>query len=98
MSSTCLQYANFGIQCLLFLALVWYAIETWRIRKISQEQIETLQKPCLTLSATARNFEEAVLGFHDTHSAQVVYTPEGVLRLINVGLGPAFSVTYHLTP
>ncbi len=93
-----LPYVNTIIQFLLLVGLVLYAYETWKIRKISQEQVETLQKPCLTLSATTRPFEDAVLEMHGSNSAQVLHCPEGVLHLINVGLGPAFNVNYTLTP
>jgi len=93
-----LPYANFAVQCLLLVGLVCYAVETWKIRKTSQEQVETSQKPCLTLSATARNPQDTILGLGDSNSAQVVFTPEGNLHLINVGLGPAFNVSYSATP
>jgi hypothetical protein len=33
-----------------------------------------------------------------SNSAQVVFTTEGNLHLINVGLGPAFNVIYSATP
>jgi len=92
-----LQYANFVVQCLLFLSLIWYALETRRIRKTSQEQVETSQKPCLTLSAQSRQFENAVLEMDGVHGAQIVHAPEGMLHLINVGLGPAFNVVYEFT-
>jgi hypothetical protein len=99
MSCDWLPYASFGIQCLLFLGLIWYTVETWKIRKVSQEQVETSQKPCLTLSAAERQAEAAILEMHGTDSAQVVATSDdGMLRLINVGLGPAFNVSYSLTP
>jgi hypothetical protein len=98
MSCDWLPYASFGIQCLLFLGLTWYTVETWRIRKTAEEQVETSQKPCLTLAATARRHEDVVLEMHGTDSAQVVSARDGVLRLINVGLGPAFNVSYSLSP
>ena len=35
------------IQCLILLGLIWYACETLKLRKASQEQNEIMQKPCL---------------------------------------------------
>jgi hypothetical protein len=89
---------SFGIQCLLFGGLVWYTVETWRIRRTAQEQVETSLKPCLTLSAREREAQDAVLEIGGTDSAQVVYTENGRLRFINVGLGPAFNISYAFTP
>jgi hypothetical protein len=93
-----LPYASFGIQFLLFVGLAWYTVETWKIRRTAQEQVETSQKPCLTLSAAERQVEDAVLGMGGTDSAQILYAPEGRLHIINVGLGPAFNVSYSLIP
>jgi hypothetical protein len=93
-----LPYANFLVQCLLALGLGVYTWETWKIRNISREQVETLQKPCLTLAAAKRQFDDAVLNMDGIKGAQIVAPSEGMLQLINVGLGPAFNVTYKLTP
>jgi hypothetical protein len=56
-----LPLANFVVQLLILAALVWYAVETWGVRNLSFEQVEALQKPCLTLLSVPREYEHAVL-------------------------------------
>src|SRR5260370_41518365 len=93
-----LDYASFGVQCLLFIGLVWYTLETRRIRLATQEQIETLQKPCLSFSTTAREADEAVLDMHGAVGAMIALCPNGMAQLENSGYGQAVNVRYALTP
>ena len=97
--------ANFVVQCLILLALIWYAIETLKIRrasqqqaKASQEQAEAQQRPCLTLATAAREYEEAVLNMHGAVGGMVVSAVEGNVVLQNMGNGPAVNVRYHFNP
>jgi hypothetical protein len=100
-----LSLANFVVQCLLFGGLVWYALETWRIRRISQRQIETSQeqveaahKPCLTFSTAPRDFSEAILEMHGAVGAMILHCPDRQAQLESVGSGPAINIRYNLTP
>ena len=40
---------------LTFVALIWYAVETRRLRLAAQDQLEALAKPCLSLWADLRD-------------------------------------------
>ena len=90
--------ANFLVQCALFVALVWYAVETHRIRKASQEQAEAQQKPCLTLVTGARDYDEAVLETGGAVGGMIVAAREGNVALQNMGNGPAVNVRYECNP
>jgi hypothetical protein len=93
-----LPAANFILQVLVFGVLVWYAIETWQIRRLSFEQIEALQKPCLTFISTARDPQEAVLEMDGIVGGMIVAAREGNVAIQNVGSGPALNVRYKFTP
>jgi hypothetical protein len=93
-----LPAANFVLQVLVFVVLVWYAKETWQIRRLSFEQIEALQKPCLTFISTARQQEEAVLDMDDIVGGMIIAAREGSVAIQNVGSGPALNVRYKFTP
>jgi hypothetical protein len=93
-----LDVAGFVVQCLLLGGLIWYALETWRIRLASQETIETLQKPCLAFSTAAREYNEALLSMDGAVGTMIVRCPEGQAQIENVGYGPAVNIRYALTP
>jgi hypothetical protein len=103
---------NAAVQFLLFVGLFWYTVETRRIRKISQRQIETSQrqveisqeqvegthKPCLTFSTARRDFTDAVLEMNGAVGAMILRCPESQAQLESVGSGPAINIRYNLTP
>jgi hypothetical protein len=93
-----LPWLNFGIQCLIFGGLVWYAIETWRIRNIAQQQVEAAYKPCLTFSTGHREPTDAVLSTGGAVGDMVIQGFTGQVQLENIGSGPAFNIRYKLTP
>jgi hypothetical protein len=84
------------IQALLFGGLVWYCVETRRIRVAATAQIEALQTPCLTFVATARNPADAVLGMSGARGALALDFEAGDAMLINIGNGPAVNIEYEL--
>jgi hypothetical protein len=86
--------ANLFIQLLILVFLIWYACETYRLRKASQEQIEALQKPCLTVATTARDYDEAILEINGAVGGMVLAPREGSVQLRNIGAGPAFNIRY----
>jgi hypothetical protein len=74
--------ARFGLgwpcyQALLLGGLIWYCIETRRIRIVSTAQLEALQAPCLTLVATLRGGSEAVLDTAGARGTLVLDFNEG---------------------
>jgi hypothetical protein len=85
---------NFALQCVALGVLVWYALETLRIRKASQEQAEAVQRPCLTLATAARGYEDAVLEMGGAVGGMIVAAREGNVALWNVGSGPAINARY----
>ena len=89
------------IQCLIFVGLVVYACETWKIRRTSQEQNETMQKPCLVPSVQERDdFDTAVenLSGNPHPGYRIVYdeSDTGHVMLHNIGSGPAFNVKHEV--
>jgi hypothetical protein len=80
------------IATLTFLALVWYAIETWRLRIAAQNQLEALAKPCLTLCARLRNASDAMLPSNDAVGNTVVRSDQGNFVVQNIGNGVALNV------
>jgi hypothetical protein len=100
-----LPIANFIVQCLLFVGLAAYTFVTWRILsasqrqiEVSQEQVEAAQKPFVSVSTTARDFNDAVLEMNSAVGAMIVRCPEGLVQLENVGAGPAVNIRYRFTP
>jgi hypothetical protein len=92
-----LDYAGFGVQCLLLGGLVWYTLETRRIRHATQEQIETLQKPCVSFSTTTREANDAILDMDGAVGGMIAVCPNGLLQLENSGYGQAVNIRYAFT-
>ena len=90
--------ANFAVQCFILVALAWYALETWRIRRASQEQVEGLQKPCLTLATETRDYDDAILEMDEAVGGMIVAARHGNVALLNMGNGPAINVHYSFDP
>ena len=93
-----LSLANFLLQCLLFLVLVWYTVETYRLRRAAENQVEGLQKPCLSLLTDAREPADAILKLSGAVGCMTVAERGGDLVLHNLGNGPAINVHYQFNP
>jgi hypothetical protein len=93
-----LEWASFLLQFAALIALVFYTVETWRIRMASQEQAEAFQRPCITIVSTARNYEDAVIEIGGAVGGMDVAALEGKLAIVNIGSGPAINVWYAFTP
>ena len=89
-----LPTASFAVEVLILAGLTWYAVETYRLRKASQEQLEALHRPCLTILTTARRAEDAVLRMNGIEGGMVVQPRAGDVVLQNIGTGPAFNIRY----
>jgi hypothetical protein len=93
------QFAAFG-------GLIWYAIETKRMRKAAEaqvevsqnlivtagDQVEGLSKPCVMLASSPRNPEDAIIG---PLGNSVALRMEGMFVVENIGSGPALNVRYE---
>jgi len=90
--------AGIIVQVLLFAGLVWYSIETWKIRITSQAQLEALHAPCMTFKATPRDEGEAILEMNEARGAMVFDFIAGSAVLMNIGTGPAVNISYVFTP
>jgi hypothetical protein len=82
----------------LFGGLIWYCIETYKIRKISQVQLEAMHAPCITFHATPRNAVEAVLEMDAARGAMILDFDDGDAMFKNIGNGPAVNISYALLP
>ena len=92
------------VQWLIFLGLIWYAWETWKLRKVSQDQNEIMQKPCIVPVVRDRSTDDARDILSVAYDVQAGITPEhnaidfsGTHRagLQNIGDGAAFNVRYE---
>jgi hypothetical protein len=90
--------AGVAVQLLLLGGLIVYCVETCRIRKISQAQLEALHAPCVTFHATPRDAGEAVLNMDAIRGAMILDFLEGDAMFKNIGNGAALNISYVLTP
>jgi hypothetical protein len=109
--SNCLQASMLGVQILGLIGLFWYVIETMKIRKAAQEQLQTsldliraataqvegMSKPCLTLWGRLRDGNDAILDMHGAVGNVVAGADEGSYVVQNIGNGVALNVQYRFT-
>jgi hypothetical protein len=102
------QWLMLTVQFLGLLGLAIYVLETYRLRKASQEQVgvsqrlinasmdqvEGLSKPCITLSSHIRDGADTILEVGAVGSL-VAWGPEGFFALENIGNGIALNVSYE---
>jgi hypothetical protein len=86
------------VQALTLVALVYYACETFQIRKAAQNQAEAAHKPCVIVCDAARNPFNTVLSAGDIVSGRVALGTEGLVSLMNLGSGPALELHYAFSP
>jgi hypothetical protein len=102
--NNCIQIATLCVQILALFGLVWYVIETSRIREasqrqivISQNQVEGMSKPCLTLWGGLRDAADAILQMDGAVGNIVAATDGGSYVVLNIGNGVALNVRYRFT-
>jgi hypothetical protein len=83
------------VQFATLLALLYYAWETWKIRKASEEQGEAQCKPCLTLVTERRDAVEAILDQIAVGTSELA-ARDGNVVLENMGKGPAINIRYQV--
>ena len=89
--------------------LIWYAIETFKLRKAAEKQItmsenllhaameqaEGIARPCITLASKLRDREEAINEVYGVKAISVVKDYRGFLAVRNVGNGLALNISYQ---
>jgi hypothetical protein len=95
--SDCIQAAMLGVQILALIGLLYYASETTKIRKASQQQVEGMSKPCLTLWGELRDGADAILEMHEAVGSIVAAADRGSYVVQNVGNGVALNIRYSFT-
>jgi hypothetical protein len=96
-SASSLQYLTFFVSVLAFGGLIWYACETFKIRKATQDQLEASRRPCLVLCGMHGNTRDAIMRPGSPLLA-VAPSSNGWVQVMNIGTGPAFNARYLLTP
>jgi len=99
------------LQLLAVIGLAAYCVETYKIRKVSQKQIEVSQqllqssldqiegmsKPCVTFWAELRDGADVILETHSTVGNLVARSDAGSLVIQNIGNGVAVNIRYYIT-
>jgi hypothetical protein len=92
------------VQALALLGLTVYCIETYKLRSVSQKQLQTsldqvegLSKPCITFLARLREGAEVVLDMHGAVGNLIVRPNEGSYVITNLGNGLALNLRYYFT-
>ena len=82
-----LEYTNTGLVLVTLGVLIWYTVETARLRSVAQEQTS---KATILLTDAQRQNETAVKPMFAIYISVVLNKRQVTLE--NVGLGPAFNV------
>lgn len=77
--------------------LAIYCLETWKIRRAAQAQLEAQHTPCLTFAATPRDGNDAILDMDDARGTMVLDFDAGDAIFLNIGKGPAVNIEYVLS-
>ena len=85
------------VQFLALIGLVVYAIETYKMRKASQDTMEGLSKPCITFWAELRDGQDAILNMHGATGNLVARPDSGSFVINNLGNGLALNLRYYIT-
>jgi hypothetical protein len=91
--------------------LVWYALETLKLRVSAQEQVKVSQKllsaaedqaegtskPCITIRAELRDPTDTLLHSDGAVGGSVAKDASGHYVAVNIGNGPALNVSYFFS-
>ena len=90
--------SRFGWSC------CFYAIETWKIRKATQkqvqasnDQVEGLSKPCITFPGSLRDGADTILEMHGATGNIIAAADTGSYIIVNIGSGVALNIRYQFT-
>jgi hypothetical protein len=109
--SNCIQFLMLCVQVLALGGLLWYVIETMKMRKAAQkqlkasldlikaatDQVEGMSKPCLTLSGELRDGGDAILAMDGAVGNIIAAQDHGSYVVQNIGNGIALNVQYRFT-
>jgi hypothetical protein len=91
-----LSVANFIVGVITLGVLFWYAWLTMMLKDAATNQVEAMAKPCLTLWAKLRGFDDTVLEMNGAAGAMVVQADVDTNLVVqNMGTGVALNVTYR---
>jgi hypothetical protein len=93
-----IQFVLMLVNSATLITLIWYAFETMRLRRVAQDQLEALSKPCLTLWAELRDRADAIVSSNQAVGTTVVRAHDASFVVQNVGNGPALNVRYRFRP
>jgi hypothetical protein len=102
-----IQAGMLAVQILALCGLVWYCVETRRLRVAAQKQIEIsqdlitasmdqvegLSKPCLTLHSKLRDAKDAIMGVGVVGNTEAE-GDHGDFVVVNIGNGVALNVNF----
>jgi hypothetical protein len=102
------QCVSAGLTAATLGVLIWYAIETRRLRKAAAAQIDVSQnllraandqaegiaKPCLTIRGKLRDATKTLLNMDDAVGGVCVGDEGGHYVAVNIGNGIAMNVSY----
>jgi hypothetical protein len=77
--------------------LIWYSVETMRLRKAATDQVEGMSKPCLTIWADLRDPTKAILEMDGAVGGTVARGDDGNFVVQNIGTGVALNVKYRFS-
>lgn len=109
--SACIQVATLCVQVLGLIGLFWYVTETMKIRRASQQQVQTsldlikaatdqvegMSKPCVMFLGELRDGVDAILDRHGATGNIITAADGGNYIVLNIGNGVALNVRYHFT-
>ena len=111
MSDHHIQLGMLVVQALALIGLAIYCIETRRIRKVSQAQVEVSQqlfrssldqvegmsKPCIVFWAELRDGADVILEMDGAVGNLIARPDQGSYVILNIGNGVALNLTYYIT-
>jgi hypothetical protein len=111
MSDHHIQILMLVVQAAALFGLLIYCVETNKIRKASQDQVEVsqqlhkssmdqveaLSRPCITFLAELRDGADAILEMHGAAGSLVARADGGSYVIQNIGNGVALNLKYFIT-
>jgi hypothetical protein len=106
-----IQILMLVLQAAALVGLLIYCVETHKIRKASQnqvevsqrlfkssmDQVEALSRPCITFLAELRDGADAILEMHGAAGSLVARLDQGSYVIHNIGNGVALNLKYYIT-
>jgi len=100
-----------SVQAFALIGLIWYCVETRRLRRASQDQVrisqdlikasldqvESSAKPCLTFWSDLRDGPDVILDMHGAVGSLVTRADQGSFVIHNIGNGVALNLQYFIT-